>query len=230
MKPLFRNLILVIAMVSASGLAIALRPTERIADKGPAVQLAEMIPLQFAGWREEPQKSALIVDPQQQATINRLYSQTLSRTYVNADGYRVMLSIAYGADQTDTNQVHKPEVCYPAQGFILKNKQYDTLQTGHGAIPITRIETTLGQRSEPVTYWITVGDRVVGPGFDKKLTELRYGLTGQIPDGLLFRVSSIDPDSPQAYAAQREFTNALLASLDTASRNKLIGNPQREQP
>ena len=174
MKPLFRNLILVIAMVSASGLAIALRPTERIADKGPAVQLAEMIPLQFAGWREEPQKSALIVDPQQQATINRLYSQTLSRTYVNADGYRVMLSIAYGADQTDTNQVHKPEVCYPAQGFILKNKQYDTLQTGHGAIPITRIETTLGQRSEPVTYWITVGDRVVGPVLDKKLTDLRW--------------------------------------------------------
>lgn len=230
MKPLFRNLILVLSMVSASGLAIALRPTERIADKGPEVRLAEMVPLQFAGWREEAQKTALIVDPQQQEMVNRLYSQTLSRTYANADGYRVMLSIAYGTDQTDSNQVHKPEVCYPAQGFVLKNKEYGAFETGHGAIPITRIETSLGQRSEPVTYWITVGDRVVGPGFDKKLTELRYGLAGRIPDGLLFRVSSIDPDSARAYAAQREFTTALLASLDTASRSKLIGNPNREQP
>ena len=55
--------------------------------------------------------------------------------------------------------------------------------------------TSLRPRNEPVTYWLTVGDQVITNKFDKRIAEIRLGLTGQIPDGLLFRVSSIDNDS-----------------------------------
>ena len=34
-----------------------------------------------------------------------------------------MLSIAYGKNQSDALQLHKPEICYPAQGFTLLAKQ-----------------------------------------------------------------------------------------------------------
>ena len=225
-----KNIVLLLLMLAASGMALALRPTQRIADAGLAIKLEEMIPRNFGQWHEQPQHAALIVDPQQKEMVDQLYAQTLSRTYVNDQGYRIMLSIAYGTDQTDANQVHKPEVCYPAQGFVLKSKQYGTYETGSGPIPITRIDTSQGLRNEPVTYWITVGDQVVGPGLDKKLAELGYGLAGRIPDGLLFRVSSIDGESARAYGLQDEFIGQLLASLDPASRAKFIGNPKREQP
>lgn len=229
MKPVIKNFVLLALMVAASGLAIAMRPTQKIADIGPPVKLETMIPKAFGEWHEEPQNQTLIVDPQQKEMIDRIYTQTLSRTYINPEGYRIMLSIAYGSDQSDAKQVHKPEVCYPAQGFNLKNKRYGQLATPNGTIPVTRIETSLGQRNEPVTYWITVADRVVGPGLEKKLAEMSFGLSGKIPDGLLFRLSSIDRESTRAYEKQNVFTNQLLSSLTPENRQKFIGNPKREQ-
>ena len=229
MKPIVKNFLLLALMVAASGLAVAMRPTHKIADMGPPVKLETMIPTRFGEWQEEPQNQTLIVDPQQKEMIDKLYNQTLTRTYINPQGYRVMLSIAYGSDQSDAKQVHKPEVCYPAQGFQLKNKQHGQLEIQGTTIPVTRIETSLGQRNEPVTYWITVADRVVGPGLDKKLTEMSFGLQGKIPDGLLFRISSIDSESNQAYEKQNAFAGQLLGSLTPENRQKFIGNQKREQ-
>lgn len=229
MKPILKNFLLLALMVAASGLAIAMHPTQRIADMGPPVKLETMVPTAFGQWREEAQNQTLIVDPQQKEMIDSIYSQTLSRTYINPEGYRVMLSIAYGSDQSDAKQVHKPEICYPAQGFVLKNKQYSQLNTQNGAIPITRVEAALGQRNEPITYWITVGERVVGPGLEKKLVEMSFGLSGKIPDGLLFRLSSIDSEPGRAYEKQSTFAGDLLASLTPEHRQKFIGNPKREQ-
>lgn len=219
-----RNIILLVLMLASAGLAIAMRPTQKIADHGPKVVLETMIPHAFGEWQEEKQSGAQIVDPQTKEMLDKIYSQTLSRTYVNGSGYRVMLSIAYGNDQSDSMQVHKPEVCYPAQGFTLQNKELGTLDVGIGQIPVTRILTTLGQRREPVTYWITLGDRVVQGGLNKKFIEMSYGLTGKIPDGMLIRVSSVDSEAGQAYDTQARFANQLLDAVSLEHRQRLIGS------
>jgi len=221
-----RNVLLLALMLAASGLAMALRPTHKIADQRPELELQTMIPKAFGDWREELVSSAQIVDPQQKALIDRIYKQTLARTYVNPEGYRVMLSIAYGSDQSDSMQVHKPEVCYPAQGFALQNKEAGSLAISTGVIPVTRILATLGQRSEPVTYWTTIGDQVVQSGINKKLVEMSYGLTGRIPDGMLIRVSSIDTETSEAYEMQGRFSAQMLEALAPEYRQRLIGNLQ----
>jgi EpsI family protein len=87
-----------------------------------------------------------------------------------------------------------------------------------------RVDTQLGQRREPVTYWTTVGDRVVQGHIQKKLTEIRYGFTGTIPDGLLFRVSSIDPEIAKAYDLQAGFVSQLLAAVTPDQRQRLAGS------
>jgi EpsI family protein len=225
MKALTKNILLFSLMLAASGLAVALKPTHLIADQLPPINLEAMIPKSFGEWREEPQNNTLIIDPQQKETLDRIYTQTLSRTFISTNGARMMLSIAYGKDQGDTNQVHSPEICYPAQGFTLKNRQQVQLETGVGTIPATRVETNIGPRAEPVTFWITVGDKAIGSTWDMKLTQLRYGLQGKIPDGMLFRVSSIDNDTTHAYTEQKEFIGQLLAALDPQSRKKFIGTP-----
>lgn len=221
-----RNIILLVLMLASAGLAIAMRPTQKIADHGPKVVLETMIPHAFGEWQEEKQSGAQIVDPQTKEMLDKIYSQTLSRTYVNGSGYRVMLSIAYGNDQSDSMQVHKPEVCYPAQGFALQGKQQGTLALKNGEIPVIRILTTLGQRSEPVTYWTTIGDQVVKPGIHKKLAEMSYGLSGKIPDGMLIRVSSIDAQSDNAYQMQNRFAAQMLEALAPEYRQRLTGNLQ----
>ncbi|WP_374692410.1 exosortase-associated protein EpsI, B-type [Accumulibacter sp.] len=226
MKLPMRNLILLVLMLAASGMAVALKPTKKIADQGPTVELETLIPKSFGEWREDITSVAQTVDPQQKEMLDKIYNQTLSRTYVSMQGYRIMLSVAYGGDQSDAMQLHKPEVCYPAQGFILHGKQADSLQLqGGGMLPITRVSTSLGNRNEPITYWITIGDKVItSGGIQKKLVEMSYGLAGNIPDGMLIRVSSIDPDKALAYQMHDRFSNQMLAALPPEARVRMAGS------
>eukprot|EP01036_Dinobryon_divergens_P039695 gene39695-52375_t len=186
-------------MVASAALASAIRPTASLADERPTIDLAAMVPGEFGGWKEQFNVAVQIVDPEMQQTIDEIYTQTLTRNYIDANGYRVMLSIAYGKNQSDNLQLHKPEVCYPAQGFKLEKLERVPLNLLDQSISTTRMETHLGQRFEPVTYWTVVGDHVTTTGVNKKLTEMRYGLRGRVPDGMLVRVSSIDRDSPRAH-------------------------------
>ncbi|MGE4110917.1 MAG: exosortase-associated protein EpsI, B-type [Burkholderiales bacterium] len=213
-------------MLSASAAAIVLRPDQKVADLS-GISLETMIPRQFGDWREEPQRNLQVVNPQTQALLDKLYSQLLTRVYIHKDGYRIMLSMAYGSDQRGALQAHKPEVCYPAQGFTLHSSKPGPLATPFGEIPAQRMYTTLGSRQEPVTYWFTVGDTAVQNKLQKRLVDLRYGLTGQIPDGMLFRVSSIDGDQARAHQLQDQFVNQLLQAISPADRKRLsgLGNP-----
>ena len=174
-------------MCAASVAGYAARPNARAADKGQAVSLESIVPKAFGEWRELPEQAAQVVNPQTKELLDRLYSQILTRTYVNKDGYRIMLSMAYGDDQRGGLQAHRPEVCYPAQGFKLGTVKDGALPTAHGDIEVRRITTSLGNRNEPVTYWLTVGDQVIKSTFEKRIAQIKLGLTGQIPDGLLFR-------------------------------------------
>jgi len=229
MKIPLRNLLLMILMFAASGMAVALKPTTRISEQGPKFEIQTLIPKQFGEWREEIISSTQIVDPQQKEMLDRIYSQLLSRTYVNAHGYRIMLSVAYGSDQTDTAQVHRPELCYPAQGFILHEIHADSLQLGSATLPVTRMFTSLGMRQEPITYWIMIGETVIHSGtFDKKLTELSYGLRGKIPDGILIRVSSIDADKSRAYEMQDRFARQMVEAVPQEMRWRLAGKIQNK--
>jgi len=210
-------------MFAASIGAIVARPTLKASDLGQAVSLEAMVPKQFGGWHEEQQRYVQVVNPQTKELLDKLYSEILSRVYVNGNGYRIMLSLAYGSDQRGTLQAHKPEVCYPAQGFQLVKNQAGVLATTYGDIPVRRLYTTMRTRHEPVTYWFTVGDRAIEGKLQKRLVELSFGLTGRIPDGMLFRISSIDPDENRAYRQHEDFVKELLAAVSPAARKRLSG-------
>ena len=223
MKAIPTAIILAALMGAASVGAVVARPSTKAADVGPAIVLEQIVPEKFGDWHEERQSQVQMVNPQTKELLDKLYSQILTRTYVNADGYKIMLSLAYGSDQRGGMQAHKPEVCYPAQGFTLKSNQPGMLATVFGEIPVRRLDTNLGARQEPVTYWFTVGNQAVGGTIYKRLVEMRYGLTGQIPDGLLFRASSIDPDPARAYRAHEQFVNQMLQSISPVERQRLSG-------
>jgi hypothetical protein len=53
--------------------------------------------------------------------------------------------------------------------------------------------------------------------------EFRLAFTGQIPDGLLFRVSSIDKDAKRAFEMQQRFVDDLLRAVPADTRRQLSG-------
>ncbi len=226
MRPVRLSVLLAALMVLATAGGIAARPSIKGNGAGPRYQLRQIVPTQFGPWHELPADSVQVVNPQTKALLDTLYSQILTRTYVNAQGYRIMLSLAYGDDQRGGLQAHKPEVCYPAQGFKLLSNRLDPVGTPYGDIPARRLDTVLGARREPVTYWFNVGDRAITNVIQKRMVELKLGLTGEVPDGLLFRISSIDHDPAHAWREQDAFANDLLRSVSPVNRTRLSGIPE----
>jgi EpsI family protein len=223
MKANSTALTLAVLMCAASVGGIAARPSTKAADNGSAVSLETMVPRGFGEWAELREQNVQVVNPQTQELLDKLYSQLLTRTYVNKQGYRIMLSMAYGDDQRGGLQAHRPEVCYPAQGFKLSKVEDGALATSFGSIEVRRVTTSLGARNEPVTYWLTVGDQVIKSKFDKRIAEIRLGLTGQIPDGLLFRISSIDNDTNRAFSMQQKFAADMMSAVPPKARKQLSG-------
>lgn len=222
-KSLITSIILGTLMVSSGVLTMALTPTQRIADQQEKIDLEIMIPAKFGDWQIDKSIVPLQIDAETQAKLDKIYNQTLARTYVNSQNERIMLSVAYGGDQSDNLAVHKPEVCYYVQGFEIMKILSDELITQYGKLPIKRLLAVKGNRNEPITYWVTVGDKAVLPGLDQKLQQLRYGLTGNVPDGILVRISSIDNDNNNAYQLQTIFIQDLLLAVNVKERVRLIG-------
>ena len=210
-------------MFAASVGAMVARPSKKLSGDHPTISLEAMVPKQFGDWQEEPLRYTEVVNPETQALLDKLYTEILSRTYVNSSGYRIMLSLVYGSDQRGSLQAHKPEVCYPAQGFRVERNKAGWLATPFGDIPVRRLYSHIGARHEPVTYWFAVGGEAVQGRTQKRIVDLRYALTGRIPDGLLFRVSSIDRDEVRAHQMQDQFTNQLLQAASPADRKRLSG-------
>ena len=188
-----------------------------------SVDLDAILPTHFSGWRVDPETAPLAPSPDVRAKLEQLYGEIASRTYVNDAGERMMLIVAYGGDQSDALKAHRQEVCYSAQGFSIGGLRHGTLAAAGRSIPVTRFVAVRGARSEPVTYWFTMGDRVVLGRLERLSVQLLSGFRGEMPDGMLVRVSSLSHDAPAAFAEQRGFVAALLAAMPESARVRLAG-------
>lgn len=217
------SLLIGLAMLAAAGLALALTPRLMVADQGPKIDLEAMIPKQFGEWKVEETIVTLIVSPDVKALLDRIYNQTLTRTYINSKGERIMLSIAYGSDQSYSSQVHRPEMCYPAQGFQIGSVSKDLIDFSGTQLPVMKLVATQGRRIEPITYWVMMGDSAVRGNLEQHFARLKYGLTGKIPYGILIRVSTISANEAQSYRTQEQFVRDMVGAVSMEYRKILMG-------
>lgn len=220
-----RAIAALVLMLSATVLAYALKPEVRVTARGEPVNLETLVPAAFGNWRIDSSVIPVQANPEVLEKLDAIYEATLARTYINDAGERVMLSIAYGSDQTGRLRVHRPESCYNAQGFAVKTARTEKLPI-NGGIEAKRLIATAGPRHEPITYWIRVGDSTVSGNIGQRLVQLSYGLTGEVPDGVIFRVSSIDRDSEAAYGKHDQFLAELNGAMTLEARRKLIGGAE----
>lgn len=216
-----RVIAVALLMFSSAVLAFVLTPTQQQFDE--TLNLEALLPRSFGGWKIDPKVTPVTVSPEVRAQLEKIYSQTVSRTYINDAGERVMLSIAYGGDQSRSLQVHRPEVCYVSQGFGIRDIVKGQLAIAQQNIPVMRLVAFQGPRVEPITYWVRIGDRTVRGNLEQGLARVAYGLSGRIPDGLLFRVSTIGTDSGRSFAVQDKFVGDLLSAIPPDKRGVLLG-------
>lgn len=209
-------------MVGAAGTTYLVTPRASAAVSAPNLEL--IIPKSFSGWVSVESQAPVLPDPNLQRTVNQIYDETLARTYVEPrTGRAVMLVIAYGAKQTDSLQAHQPEVCYGAQGFVVERSGDAAISGAFGTLPAKLVYAFQGARTEPIVYWLAVGERITNFGLRQKFRQLQDGIRGKIPEGFLVRASLIGPDEPESYSVLEEFLSGLVSSLPPSSRRRIAG-------
>ncbi len=218
-------LLIAASMAAALPAAESLRPTLRTSDSKPAIALDAQVPKRFGDWREDSSMIPILPDAGLQATLDTAYSQVLARTYINSRRQRVMLSIAYGNDQSsEATAVHRPEFCYSAQGFDVEDAGGATLGLAKAPLRVQRLIGKMATRFEPITYWITLDETATLPGLSRKMQQLRYGMRGLIADGMIVRVSTVGLPATAAFQLQDSFVADLSAAVPAPVRSRYFGS------
>jgi EpsI family protein len=199
-------------------------PTKLLAQLQPLPDLSTLIPERIGHWVVQAGGPPILVAQDVQAVLDKLYQQTLTRIYQDEQGREVMLAAAYGGDQSDATRAHRPEVCYPAQGFRVEQNHAAQIDLNlNRRLPVRRLMAQLGQRHEPLTYWMSVGGSLATTGWEQKKAQLAWGLRGWVPDGLLFRVSTLDRLPQRAWERQAGFIRQLYDCVLPPWRQRVFG-------
>ena len=186
-----RDLIIGGACLLGAAAAVAAKPRRHVALlKGGS--LADMVPPTFGGWVSEDVGDPLAINAPDSLTA-RLYSQLVTRVYTNeAMGFQVMMLLAYGSDQTDDLQLHRPEVCYPAFGYALQtNDEIKLPVTGGVLLPARRLIAQSDERREGIIYWTRMGELLPASGREQREDRVRIAMQGIVPDLASCRSSTI---------------------------------------
>lgn len=205
------------AMLFAALAAHALTPQRA----GPLAtpDMAAAVPQRFADWKEIPSpyvQAALAAPNRETPTRDRPYDAILMRGYGGGDGTRIMLALAYAGEQRQDVKIHRPEVCYRAQGFELLRQRAVVLDIVGLPIAGTQLLVRNRHRLEAVSYWIRIGDAFPRGVWAMRAQIFRDGIAGRISDGILVRASSVIDDESQAaaaYAQQQRFLSDLVPAV-----------------
>ncbi|MBS0505304.1 MAG: EpsI family protein [Proteobacteria bacterium] len=217
-----RDFIIGGACIAAAAGAEVLRPHKRVTLLDEKQRLDPAIPKAFGKWKARDSEG--IVAPQSEDSLAaKLYNQSVSRMYEDPDGNVVMLLIAYGNTQSDTLQLHRPEVCYPAFGFEITENMPAQIPIGHGAtVPGRNLVASVPGRDERITYWTRVGEYLPVSNSEQREMRFKTSLAGIIPDGVLVRISNMLTEDGPAFALNGQFATELLAAVPPSVRPALV--------
>ncbi len=217
-----------LALACASAAASLLMPKDHTSDIAGRT-VSELVPSVIGDWHLVPSTMMSVDvsvkrDADDQSSL--LYDEVVSRTYRKESGETIMLSIAWGKVQRQEQKIHRPELCYQAQGFSVRSLGISRLDLGgeHEQMA-TRLVATAKGRFEPVSYWIRIGNLNAISAWHSRMYILREGLSGRLVDGILIRVSNASTSEvglEGAFAVHEDFVRSLFASLGDADRARLF--------
>jgi len=221
------------AMVVSALLAVALAP-RTVVEHAPS-ELGAAIPNEFSNWHATDaglqQVALFATDENGQNPMQTVYDDSFLRSYVSADGAQMMVAVAYDRVQREEDRVHRPEICYIAQGFHILSDQPVTFHldaAGRRDIEGRQMLAQKRGRLEAVSYWIRIGDSFTQNPWRSRAYVLTQGLAGKLHDGILVRVSQVidnPEDASQSFAAQERFLDSMLANVSTPTAIALASRP-----
>lgn len=222
-----RTVIIACALAGAAGVALLLTP--KTLSQAVAPDLERHVPKQIGEWHavESPLVQVGLTTGKE-TDMNQPYDETVMRTYQDDKGHAIQIALAWGQRQRQEIKIHRPELCYPAQGYTvtaLREATFPAMTSDGQAITGKRMVTKdRGEQTQLVSYWIRIGHVYSSSAWTTRLHILKEGLQGRMTDGILVRASQYvagNQDQESAFRRQEQFLAALVQASPPQARDAL---------
>ncbi len=226
-RPSRRAVLIGSATAAAATLAFAAKP-RRAEHRLMKENLADLIPRMIGAWTVTT-LAGMVVATEDQAVAAEGYDQLLTRVY-RADGLpTIMLLLAYGSTQGGSLQLHRPETCYPGQGFQLSGFTDSELYLGSGQhVDARRFTARRDDRIERLTYWTRIANSFPRNTAQEYRSIIASVFQGQVADGLLVRISSLGTDTDVLDSVIANFAKLMIEATNRMGRELLVGDLMAE--
>lgn len=220
-RPSRRDLLAGTLLVGITAASQGLKPA-RIYDRLTQDELSAAIPQQVGDYRFAT-SSGLVLPPRDELS-DRLYDQVLTRVYVAPGKLPIMALLAYGSVQNLSLELHRPDECYPQQGFTITQPEALLLSVGGRTIPASVLTATRANGYvEQVVFWSRIGTQFPPDRDSQSWLVARENFAGRMPDGLLVRLSVPTGERAVAVAAAKDFLDDLDRALSPVGRRIVFG-------
>ena len=218
--PLTRRMVMggLLALASGVGYARQPKPSMPILKRSA---FEDLVPGQFESWKMFADGGVVLPPPD--TLRDRLYDNLVTRTYQAPGQPLVMMLLAYNNEQDGVLQVHRPEVCYPVGGFQLSETQRIDVPLANGSVPANIFTAEAPGRMEQVMYFTRLGTAFPRSWAEQRIAVVNANLAGDIPDGIMMRVSVIGINQARARPILEEFTRDFISAAPNRLQRLLVG-------
>lgn len=221
-----KGLIIGLTLLAAAVGARMLTPT--LHGMGDVPQLETTLPKTIGEW-QLIETATVQVALSTDTSMDQPYNQSVMRSYTDDKGHVVNLAVAWGERQRQEIKIHRPELCYPAQGLQVVDLTDVTFPihstNGTNVIGKRMLTRDHNGQFEVVSYWIRIGSVYSDSAWQTRKHIFTEGMAGRIPDGVLVRVSQRAADQSQLdaiYKRQENFAQQLVAQTEPRTRELLV--------
>lgn len=219
-----RNMLLGAVLGGASAIAFARQPA--VANPiVPEKQFEAWVPKSFGAWSTVSQSGVVLPPPD--ALSDRLYDNLVTRVFVAPNLPPVMLLMAYNNAQDGVLQVHRPEFCYPVGGFELTPTRDIMIEASGLSVPANLFTASAPNRVEQVVYFTRLGSAYPRKWSEQRIAVMRANLGGEIPDGMMMRVSALGSDQREAQGLLTGFARQFIENSNPKMQRLLLGPEAR---
>lgn len=218
--PLGRRAVMGGILALASGVAYARQP-QVVMPKLKKATFEKMVPGPFGQWQVFSDGGVVLPPPD--ALRDRLYDNLVTKAYQAPGSPLVMMLMAYNNEQDGVLQVHRPEVCYPVGGFRLSETQRIDIPLDTGSVPANIFTAEAPGRLEQVMYFTRLGKAFPRSWLEQRIAVINANLAGDIPDGVMMRVSIVGITQQRARPILAEFVREFISASPVRLQRLLVG-------
>jgi len=145
--------------------------------------------------------------------------ETTMREYINPDGDRVELFLAYFKSQTYGSQIHSPKHCLPGGGWRIEDIQPYILKLADGRTKnINRLVISAERHRSLMLYWYESRSGDIRNEYGLKLDLVKNSLLMRPTDAAIIRVTVDVPNADFERATQKavEFIRQFYPHFESA--------------